>query len=87
MTETHELVVPERRRQHQTPHSSNATCSPKSIPMTGPLTLEFIDLDKTADCLKGEAMGRAARREDREKADNMVADLVCVVYRTTVGFF
>jgi hypothetical protein len=40
--------------------------------MTGPLTLEFIDLDKTADCLMGEAIGRAARREDREKADNMV---------------
>lgn len=63
------------------------SCLPKSIPITGPLTLEFIDLDKTADCLKGEAMGRAARKEDREKADNIVADLVDEVYRTTVGFF
>lgn len=61
-------------------------CLPKSIPITGPLTLEFIDLDKTADCLRGEAMGRAARREDREKADNMVADLMDEVYRTTDGF-
>lgn len=45
--------------------------------MTGPLTLEFIDLDKTADCLMGEAIGRAARREVREKADSMVMKM-CV---------
>jgi hypothetical protein len=44
--------------------------------MTGPLTLEFIDLDKTADCLMVEAIGRVDRKEVRENADNIMADLL-----------
>lgn len=75
MTETHELVVPKVQSVSVMCDLRGERCLPKSIPMTGPLTLEFIDLDKMADCLMGEAIGRAARREDREKADSMVVKM------------